>query len=103
MAAKQSYPEYPVFKGLQRPLEFMGLRGRYIWWGGGTVAGCLLGYMVVYMLFGFVVGLVFFTVVAGIGVVSILVKQRRGLHSKKIDKGVFVFSHAFRRLEVVAG
>ena len=34
-----SYPEYPVFKGLQRPLEFMGLRGRYITWAA-IAAGC---------------------------------------------------------------
>lgn len=103
MTKPDSYPDYPVFKGLQRPLEFMGLRGRYIWWGAGTVTGCLLGYMVVYMLFGFVVGLVFFTVVAGFGGVSVLVKQRKGLHSKKVDKGTFIFSHARRRLEVVSG
>ena len=25
------YPDYPLFKGLQRPLEFMGLQGRYIY------------------------------------------------------------------------
>ena len=24
------YPDYPLFKGLQRPLELMGLQGRYI-------------------------------------------------------------------------
>ena len=30
--SNNDYPEYPVFKGLQRPLEFMGLRGRYIYW-----------------------------------------------------------------------
>lgn len=23
--------EYPMFKGLQRPLEFMGIQGRYIY------------------------------------------------------------------------
>ena len=26
------YPDYPLFKGLQRPLELMGLQGRYIYW-----------------------------------------------------------------------
>lgn len=26
------YPDYPVFKGLQKPLEFLGLQGRYIYW-----------------------------------------------------------------------
>lgn len=26
------YPDYPLFKGLQKPLEFMGIQGRYIYW-----------------------------------------------------------------------
>ena len=30
--SQEQYPDYPVFKGLQKPLEFMGLRGRYIYW-----------------------------------------------------------------------
>ena len=29
------YPDYPLFKGLQRPLELMGLQGRYIYWAAG--------------------------------------------------------------------
>ena len=28
--------EYQMFKGLQRPLEFMGLQGRYITWAAVT-------------------------------------------------------------------
>ena len=33
------YPDYPVFKGLQRPLELMGIQGRYIYWAAGTAGG----------------------------------------------------------------
>lgn len=29
---EEHYPDYPLFKGLQRPLEFMGIQGRYIYW-----------------------------------------------------------------------
>ena len=101
MAAENADIEYPVFKGLQRPLEFMGLQGRYIWWGAGTVSGCLLGFMIVYMVLGFTAALVFFTALAGFGGVSIMVKQRKGLHSKKVDKGIFVICHTNNRLEVV--
>ena len=33
MKSKETrYPDYPLFKGLQRPLEVMGLQGRYIYW-----------------------------------------------------------------------
>ena len=45
---QERFPDYPIFKGLQRPLEFFGLQGRYIYWAaataGGAVAGFILGY-----------------------------------------------------------
>ena len=47
------YPEYPVFKGLQKPLEFMGLQGRYIYWAAGTVGGGLLVFLVGFITIGF--------------------------------------------------
>ena len=36
------YTGYPLFKGLQRPLELMGLQGRYIYWAAGAVGGAIL-------------------------------------------------------------
>ena len=33
------YPDYPLFKGLQKPLEFMGIQGRYIYWAAGAIGG----------------------------------------------------------------
>ena len=33
------YPDYPLFKGLQKPLEFMGIQGRYIYWAAATAGG----------------------------------------------------------------
>lgn len=59
--------EYQMFKGLQRPLEFLGLQGRYITWAAIT---------------------------AGVGM--IMVKQRRGLYSKKTDKGIFIYAYSER-------
>ena len=32
----ERYPDYPLFKGLQRPLEFLGIQGRYIYWAAVT-------------------------------------------------------------------
>ena len=32
----ERYLDYPLFKGLQRPLELMGLQGRYIYWAAGA-------------------------------------------------------------------
>lgn len=51
--SQEQYPDYPVFKGLQKPLEFMGLRGRYIYWAAGTVGGGILSFLIGYVAFGF--------------------------------------------------
>ena len=52
------YPDYPLFKGLQRPLELMGLQGRYIYWAAGVAGGAIVGFIAAYCLMGFVAGLV---------------------------------------------
>ena len=79
---KNDYPDYPVFKGLQKPLEFLGLRGRYIVWAACTVGGGLLSFLIGYVVFGFLIALVLLT---------IFVKQHKGLHSKKSPKGIYIF------------
>lgn len=86
------YPDYPVFKGLQRPLELMGIQGRYIYWAAGTAGGAIVGFIAAYCLLGFVAGLIALTVILSAGISLIIVKQRQGLHSKRIDKGVFVYA-----------
>lgn len=47
-----------MFKGLQRPLELMGLQGRYIYWAAGAAGGAIVGFIVMYIILGFVAGLV---------------------------------------------
>lgn len=86
------YPDYPVFKGLQRPLELMGIQGRYIYWAAGTAGVAIVGFIAVYCLLGFVAGLIALTAILSAGISLIIVKQRQGLHSKRIDKGVFVYA-----------
>ena len=81
--ADNGYTAYPVFKGLQKPLEFLGIQGRYIYWAAGTAGGAIVG---------FITGLVILVMAVGTGAGFIMVKQRRGLHSKKTDKGIFVYT-----------
>ena len=93
MKSKETrYPDYPVFKGLQRPLELMGIQGRYIYWAAGTAGGAIVGFIAAYCLLGFVDGLIALTAILSAGISLIIVKQRQGLHSKRIDKGVFVYA-----------
>lgn len=86
------FPEYPIFKGLQRPLEFMGIQGRYIYWAAGTAGGALISFILIYCLLGFVAGLIVLITTVSAGAALIFIKQKRGLHTKKIEKGIFVYA-----------
>ena len=44
--------------------------------------------------FGFIAGLVVLAAVVSAGIVLILLKQRKGLHSKKVVPGVYVYAHS---------
>ena len=44
------YADFPVFKGLQKPLDFMGFQGRYICWAAGTAGGTTLGFIIVFQM-----------------------------------------------------
>lgn len=93
-AKDERYPDYPLFKGLQRPLEMMGLQGRYIYWAAGAAGGAIVGFIIAYCLLGFVAGLVVLVAVLSTGVALIILKQRKGLHSKKNDQGVYVYAYS---------
>ena len=88
------YPDYPLFRGLQRPLEFMGLQGRYIYWAAGTAGGAILGFIMAYCIIGFVAGLITLVASVSIGAALVLYKQKKGLHTKKEDKGVYIFAYS---------
>ena len=88
--------EYQMFKGLQRPLEFLGLQGRYITWAAITAGVGILGFMLVYALTGFLLALTFSAVSISTGIGLIMVRQRRGLYSKKTEKGIFIYAYSER-------
>lgn len=88
----ERYQDYPVFKGLQRPLEFMGIQGRYIYWAAGTAGGAVAGFIVGYCLSGFVMGLVILVAAICTGAALIFLKQKKGLHTKRNEHGVFVYA-----------
>lgn len=72
----------------------MGIQGRYIYWAAGAIGGAFVGFIVAYCLSGFLAGLIVLVAALGVGAVLILLKQRKGLHSKKNDKGVFVYARS---------
>lgn len=91
---EERYADFPVFKGLQKPLEFMGIQGRYIYWAAGTAGGAIVGFILAYCLIGFVVGLIVLVVAISVGAALIFIKQRKGLHTKKNEQGVFIYARS---------
>lgn len=91
---KERFQDYPVFKGLQRPLEFLGLQGRYIYWAAAIAGASIAGFIAGYCLAGFVTGLAVLAVLASAGAALILFKQRKGLHSKKDGHGIYIYARS---------
>lgn len=82
---------YPVFKGLPKPLEFMGIRGRFLSLAAGAVGVSFVGFIVFSIALGKLAGFIAMLVIAVAGLVTIYIKQRGGLHNKKRHKGIFIY------------
>jgi hypothetical protein len=40
---------YPINKGINRPIEFKGLKAQYIWWLGGGLLALLILFAILYI------------------------------------------------------
>jgi len=88
---------YPVYKGLQKPLIFKGFKGKFIYWGLGSVlAGLVLGALLMSLvnmwlgalaLIGCMVGGLFYTAS----------KQKGGLHNKDRASNINILNHYGRK------
>ncbi len=83
---------FPVFKGLQKPLEFMGIRGRFLTLAALAIGVSFVGFILFSIVLGKLAGFVAMLVMAVIGLVTIFVKHRGGLHNKRRDKGIFIYN-----------
>lgn len=88
---------YPIFKGLQKPLEFMGIRGRFLTLAAAAIGVSFVGFIVFSIALGKLAGFIAMLVMAVTGLVTIYVKQRGGLHNKKRNRGIYIYHNLFRR------
>lgn len=88
---------YPVFKGLQKPLEFMGIRGRFLTLVAAAIGVSFVGFIVFSITLGKLAGFIAMLVMAIAGLITIYVKQRGGLHNKKRAKGIFIYKSIHRQ------
>ena len=88
---------YPVFKGLQKPLEFMGIRGRFLTLAAAAIGVSFVGFIVFSIALGKLAGFIAMLVMAAIGLVTIYVTQRGGLHNKRRNRGIYIYHNLFKR------
>ena len=88
---------YPIFKGLQKPLEFMGIRGRFLILAAAAIGVSFVGFIAFSIILGKLAGFIAMLVMAVAGLLTIYVKQKGGLHNKKRHRGVFIYTHLFRK------
>lgn len=89
------YPYVQVYRGIQKPLEFMGLRGRYVYVAVGTVFSAIILFIILYLVFGLLVAFVLVLIILLCASVWIYTNQKKGLHSKKAIKTVYIVNSLF--------
>jgi len=88
---------FPIYKGLQKPLVFRGFKGKYIYWGlGSLLAGLVLGALTMSLVNMWLGAIVLIGSIVG-GLLFIAAKQKKGLHSKSRPQGIFIHPVNFRR------
>lgn len=88
---------FPVFKGLQKPLEFMGIRGRFITLAAISIGCSFIGCMIASFMFGQLIGFAILAILSLASLITIYVKQKEGLHAKKKFKGIIIYHHILKR------
>ncbi len=87
---------FKVYKGLQRPLVFKNLKGKFIYWGAG---GALLSFLLCVLIgniFSVIYGLVALLITFVATMAFILYKQSQGLHNKECKAGTFIVRRIIR-------
>lgn len=88
-----SEPIYNAYKGLQKPLVFKAFKGKYIYWGIGTLVGSLVFGIILAVSVSMLVGAIVF--IGGMvgGLLYISSRQKKGLHNKDKSRGIYIVTN----------
>ena len=64
-------------------------------YAAGAIGASFVGFIVFSIIMGKLAGFIAMIVLALVGLITIYVKQRSGLHAKRHDKGIFVYQNLF--------
>jgi hypothetical protein len=89
---------YPIYKGLQKPLQFKGFKGKYIYWGvGSLLAGLILGALTMSLINMWLGAIVLAGTITG-GLVYVAARQKKGLHNKSRSHTIYLHPVNLKRL-----
>ena len=92
-----SFNGFPVFKGLQKPLEFMGIRGRFLTPAACAIGASFIGFILFSIILGKLAGFIAMVIIAAVSLLGIFIKQQGGLHNKKRHHGIYFFYKMYDR------
>jgi len=88
---------YPVYKGLQKPLIFKGFKGKFIYWGLGSIlAGLVSGALIMSLVNMWFGAIVLIGCMVG-GLLYTAGKQKGGLHDKGRANSIYILNHYVRK------
>jgi hypothetical protein len=91
---------FAVYKGLQKPLVFKGFKGKFIYWGvGSLLAGLVFGAVTMALVNMYLGVLVLAGCITG-GLLYCAGKQKKGLHSKALSRGIFIHPVHLQHLNI---
>lgn len=74
----------------------MGLKGRYVYVAAGAVSGAILSFILVYIIAGFLLAFILTLLIILSAAIWIFRNQKKGLHSKPVQQGVYYITHLIR-------
>jgi hypothetical protein len=88
--------KYSVYKGLQRPIQFKGLKGNYIYYAFAIAGGSLLVFIIMSTTINFIAATIGMAVFLFGGIIGMALYQRKyGLYRKKLKKGIYIVHNIF--------
>lgn len=75
----------------------MGIRGRFLLFAAITIGASLIGGLALMSIAGQLIGFLWLLGTLAIGLVTIYVKQKTGLHAKKRYNGLVIYRNIFKQ------
>jgi hypothetical protein len=86
---------FNVFKGLQKPLVFKAFKGKFIYWGVGSVIGAVvIGGLTMAFVGSVIGGLVMVAILVG-GFLFTATNQKKGLYTKTKSNGIHIIASVY--------